>query len=293
MKRFLVMAILAAATPASAQYFGPRDLDALPSTPPTAVASYGSDPAQVADLRVPAGKGPFPVAVILHGGCFVAPMADRRNTAGMASDLVRHGVATLNVEYRRLGNGGGWPATFLDVGSAIDHLRMLAKPHALDLSRVVVLGHSAGAPLAAWAVGRPRLPRASTIRGSDPLPVKAAIAVDGPLDLARWNGPDADVCGAPVVARLLGGAPSTQPSRYRETSPIEMLPLGAPVYVVPSEIVDGQEAADYAARARKAGDTVTVVSVGDANHFQPMGPGQPGYDMVRSTVLAALGVAAR
>ncbi len=62
-----------------------------------------------------------------------------------------------NIEYRRVGDGGGWPATFEDVAAAIDHLATLDAP--VDLERVSILGHSAGGHLALWAAGRTRASR--------------------------------------------------------------------------------------------------------------------------------------
>src|SRR3546814_8263494 len=98
---------------------------------------------------------------MIHGGCWLEKFADLRNLAPVASDLPKIGIATWNIEYRRNDNGGGWPATFTDVGSAVDHLRSMSKRYPLDLSRVVVVGHSAGAPLANWAAGRARARRDS------------------------------------------------------------------------------------------------------------------------------------
>ncbi|WP_049790075.1 hypothetical protein [Paenibacillus sp. JDR-2] len=61
-------------------------------------------------------------------------------------DLTRRGYATWNIEYRRVGAaGGGWTGTFVDVIDAVNHLAQLEERYQLDLSRVVVLGHSAGA----------------------------------------------------------------------------------------------------------------------------------------------------
>ena len=76
----------------------------------------------------------------------------------MADALRTEGIATWNIEYRRLGEpGSGWPGTYLDVGQAIDHVRKIAGQHHLDLNRVVVVGHSAGGHLAMWAAARSRL----------------------------------------------------------------------------------------------------------------------------------------
>src|SRR3954454_21939443 len=116
---------------------------------------YGTHRWARADLHVPRGEGPFPVVVLLHGGYWRARYS-KRVMKGACADLARRGVAAWNVEYRRIGRGqgGGWPATFDDVGAAIDHLATLDDPR-LDLSSGVgALGHSAGGQLALWAASR-------------------------------------------------------------------------------------------------------------------------------------------
>ncbi len=78
---------------------------------------------------------------------------------GLGDDLARRGIASWNIEYRRVGEpGGGWPGTLDDVARAADHLPVLAGQHPLDLARVVTLGHSAGGHLALWLAARPRIP---------------------------------------------------------------------------------------------------------------------------------------
>ena len=145
------------------------DVLALPASPPDAVVHYGDDPAQFAELRLPAGDGPHPVVVVVHGGCWLGEY-DLGTTSGVADALRRAGCATWHVEYRRLGMaGGGWPGTFIDVGAGIDALREASGAHRLDLARVVVTGHSAGGHLATWAAARHRVPRDSDVWTPDPL----------------------------------------------------------------------------------------------------------------------------
>ncbi|HEY1567871.1 MAG TPA: alpha/beta hydrolase, partial [Solirubrobacteraceae bacterium] len=114
--------------------------------------SYGPDPSQRADLYLPDGHGPFPVAIAVHGGYWQARYTKRLEKA-VAVDLTRRGLAVWNIEYRRLGNGGGWPTTFDDVGAAVDQLAELHDPR-LDLGAVTAFGHSAGGQLALWATAR-------------------------------------------------------------------------------------------------------------------------------------------
>src|SRR5258706_12694550 len=122
----------------------PADLVGLPSTPANQRIAYGTDPLQFGDLRVPTGKGPFPVVIVIHGGCW-GDLADASIMANFSSTLTSKGVATWNLEYRRVENaGGGWPGTFQDVAAGIDSLRTVAKSSPLDLQRVVAVGHSSG-----------------------------------------------------------------------------------------------------------------------------------------------------
>ncbi|HEY8858117.1 MAG TPA: alpha/beta hydrolase, partial [Gaiellales bacterium] len=114
---------------------------------------YGADQSQVADLHTPAAGEGWPVAVVLHGG-FWRERYDRTLMEPLCADLAESGWAAWNLEYRRVGGGGGWPATFDDVAAGIDHLAAVAAP--LDRARVVTIGHSAGGHLALWAASRAR-----------------------------------------------------------------------------------------------------------------------------------------
>src|SRR5258708_22600543 len=135
----------AAADAARPRLMTPQDFAAVPARPADMRVEYGPDPNQFGELRIPAGRGPHPVVVLIHGGCFKAAYASLRDLAPMGDALKAQGIATWNVEYRRLGQpGGGWPGTSLDVGHAVDQLRALAETHRLDPTPVVFVGHSAG-----------------------------------------------------------------------------------------------------------------------------------------------------
>jgi acetyl esterase/lipase len=223
--------------------------------------AYGNKRSQYGELFLPEGDGPFPVAVVIHGGFWKAQYG-RKLMHPLCRDLAGRGWAAWNLEYRRLGrlSGGGWPTTFDDLAAGVDHLRVLRAP--LDLTRVVTIGHSAGGHLAALAATRP---------GPSVL-VTAVVAQAGVLDLERaweWrlsNG---------VVRRLLRGTPEQQPERYAAASPAARLPIGVPVLLThggKDDIVPPAMSEEFAAAA---GDDCTLVVLPDEGHFGHLDPDNP------------------
>lgn len=287
---FALSASLGLLTAADAQAQG---LPPTEAPDPTAVSSYGPLDLQNGELWLPEGEGPFPVAITVHGGCWLARLG-QGTLRPAAAALARDGIATWNINYRRLGHdGGGWPGTFLDVGAAIDHLREVAREHPLDLNRVAIAGHSSGAHLAVWAAGRTALPTDSEIRGAAPLPIGAAVGIDGPMDLASWreDGRDAQVCGEPVIEALMGGDPAARPDRYAQASPVQMPPMDADIYLTPAALMLATGAPNaMVQRAGETGETVTVIPVPESDHFQLIMVDHPAWQTVRETILRALGL---
>ena len=229
--------------------------------------SYGPDRSQRAELHLPPGAGPHPVIIAIHGGSWRARYG-RIVMRALIGDLRRRGWAVWNIEYRRVGNGGGWPATFADVAAAIDHLPELDAP--LDLADVSLLGHSAGGHLALWAAARPALPEGAPghIDGEPRVSPRRVIAQAGVCDLAgayRRRNRDA-------VAALMGGAPEELPERYAVGDPARLLPLSMPALLVHGtrdETVSVELSRDYAAAAALAAGEVELVEIpGAAGHHR-------------------------
>ena len=258
----------------AAQSRGPAELATAPVPAGARRIAYGTDPLQFGELRVPSTKGPHPVAIVVHGGCWAARLGtlDERavafdNMRPLAAALTEAGIATWNVEYRRLGHpGGGWPGTFQDVAQAADFVQSLAESHALDLTRVVAIGHSAGGHLVMWLAARAKLLPTSELYTSNPLVLTGVVNLDGPADLKAALAVQQPICGSPVITNLLGGSPEERPDRYRAASPIELLPVG-----VRQEFFAGRmfasQVAPYETASRKAGDALRATVLGDAGHF--------------------------
>ena len=261
--------------------------------------SYGRGDLQIGELRLPRnGKRPHPVVILVHGGCWAheLPKLDPRAVTldllrPMAAALADAGIATWNVEYRRAGDaGGGWPGSFEDLSRATDFLRELAGKHALDLSRVVVAGHSSGGHLALWIAARPKLPPSSVLYSKNPLPVKAVVNLDGPADPVAFQPIETKVCPMPALSRFLGGTPADYPDRYRDASPVPVLPLGMPQEFIGGSLVRGlkDQIVVYQAAAQATGDTVTITALEGAGHFDMLAPRSPHWATVESRFQALL-----
>ncbi len=273
-----ILAFAACSTGALAQSMRPRDVDALPASAPALVSAYGSDPLQVGELRLPPGSGPFPVVIVVHGGCWTKGFATWKNTAPLASALTDMGYATWNIEYRQMGDpGAGWPGTFRDWAAATDHLRILAKTQPISLKRVAVVGHSAGAHGALWIASRPHLPPHSEIGSKRPLPIAVAVGIDGPGDITSFVGFDATICRKPVIAPLIGGLPADRRERYRLASPAENLPTKAREYLVTSTVLTPEAGERYRSLAAAKGQTVHVLNARDGGHFDIIAPGSAAW----------------
>ena len=261
------------------------------------IAYATEDSLQFGDLLLPPGPGPFPLAVVIHGGCWLARVGSLDGTAALAAALTDAGMATWNIEYRRVGNrGGGWPGTFLDVGAATDYAKTLAKTYPLDLERVVAVGHSAGAHLALWVAARAKLPQNSELRRESPLALRGVVALGGPGDLRAISAHVADICGEHTLERLVGGTLESVPEHYAEASPAALLPLairqvlvaGSDDPVIPTRLI-----AAYEVLARRAGDPVELTEVRGAGHMDLIAPGPPAWPTVREKVLALVGGVAK
>jgi acetyl esterase/lipase len=248
------------------------------------VIPYGGEPLQFGELRLPEGEGPYPVVVIIHGGCWMSAYG-LSHISPLAGAITGLGYATWSLEYRRIGNkGGGWPGTFTDVADGIDYLRLLSEEHPLDLDRVIIMGHSAGGHLALWSAARMNISAGSTLYRTDPLIPKGVVSLAGIADL--MTAATRKICGNAVV-KLLGGGSADVPDRYVQGSPAKLLPLGVKQILVQGgmdTVVPADSVIIYLGKARDAGDDIELKLIETAGHYELVTPGSIAWPKVKEAL---------
>jgi len=255
------------------------DLLGRPMPSPTKEIAYGALPDQVGDLWLPPGKGPFPVVLMVHGGCWRSRVAKLTIMNYAAEDLRRRGIAVWNVEHRGVDlPGGGYPGTFEDVASAADFLAVIAPKYHLRTDRIVAFGHSTGGHLALWLAARGRIPAGSPLHPSKPLPIAAVVSSGGLPDLeaVRAGGN----CGAGTVEKLVGPPSAQHPDVYADTSPAELgvargreeLISGDQDPLAPPALADA-----YAAKMQRRGARIATTTVPHTGHVELISPGTPAW----------------
>ncbi len=262
------------------------EITALALPPPDHRIAYGEDPLQFGELRLPAGAGPHPVVMFLHGGCWRSEY-DLAHVSHAGAALARAGMAVWTPEYRRIGDeGGGWPGTFTDAAAALAHLEVLAQRYPLDLDRVVLAGHSAGGHLALWLAARHKLPAGDPLRAAGEQRIRGVVSLAGITDLRRYAQGERG-CNA-AVPLLMGGSPAQQPARYARANPIELLPLGVPLRLLQGAadpIVKLEQASTFVERATAYGEDAQIELIGGAGHFDLIAPWAPAWAQVEAAVL--------
>lgn len=249
--------------------------DILSLAPPKADVrvAYGSDANQFADLRLPKGKGPHALAILIHGGFWRAKY-DLGYAGHLCAALTGRGIATANLEYRRVGNaGGGWPGTFADVRAGYQFLVQNAAKYGFDARRVVAMGHSAGGQLG--------LCLAAHESG-----VKVVVSLAGVVDLQRAY---ALHLSNDAVVEFLGGTPAEVADHYKEADPMKLAIRTRQwlVHGVEDDTVPPAFSRDYVAAKQKVKEDARLVEIAGAGHFEVVDPRSAAWKEVEKIVMEA------
>ena len=187
---------------------------------PDAVVRYAAHDDGLVDVHLPTDRSGSParLLVLVHGG-FWKQAYDRTHTRPLAAALAREGFVVATPEYRRVGGGGGWPATLEDADRAMAAIPALVEglgAVALQPGGVTVLGHSAGGHLALWLANQPH-----------PVDRVVGLAPVADLRVAARTG-----LGSRAPQALLGGEPEEVPQRYDAADPMTRFATRPPCEVV-------------------------------------------------------------
>jgi acetyl esterase/lipase len=237
--------------------------------------AYGGDQNQFVDLRLPKGKGPHALAIVIHGGYWRAKY-DLEYAGHLCAALTARGIATANLEYRRVGNaGGGWPGTFSDIRAGYQFLTQSEHKYEFDTRRIVMIGHSAGGQLGlCLAAHEPG--------------VKAVISLAGVVDLQRAYGLH---LSNDAVVEFLGGTPAEVADHYREADPMK-LAIRARQWLVHGSVDDVVPPAfsrDYTSAKRQRKEDARLLEIAGAGHFEVVDPRSGAWKDVERVVMEAAG----
>lgn len=226
-----------------------------PGPPTDRTVSYGADPDQVYDVRLPPKGSPTPTVVVIHGG-FWRPAYDRTHASAQSAALATAGFAVATLEYRRPSRGG-WPVLSADVRAGLAAIRA----DATLPGPTVLVGHSAGGHLAVWLLHQPE--------GAQ---VLGTVALAGCLDLHLVHRLG---LGDGAAAALMGGAPEVDPVGWLNADPARLAPPPAPVQLVHGDADTAVPLLISKRYAEEAGTSVDVVPA--AGHFELIDPQEPAF----------------
>jgi acetyl esterase/lipase len=257
-----------------------REIDALTRDIADHRFSYGKADEQFGELRLPKTKGPHPVIVFIHGGCWLNEYG-LDHVAPISRALADEGYAVWTPEYRRIGDaGGGWPGTFEDISRSVKVLRDFAPEYGLRLDRVIAMGHSAGGHLALWLAARKNLSASSSFYNNHALPLHGVVSLAGIADLLAYERFEND-CSA-SLPELLGGISSEAPERWSQVDPMQLLPFGIPIKLIHGSCDSVVPPAQSEAMAKASGGELIVVE--GAGHFDMVSPHADAWQVIRQAV---------
>jgi len=212
----------------------------------------------VFDASIPAGQGPFPAVVLVHGGAWVR--GDRRiDVEPLFQPLADAGFAWFSISYRLAENITQFGAAIDDVADAVRYIAAHAGRFLIDRRRIALIGESAGGQLAAMAALRDR-----------DLGVRAVVALYTPTDLVGL-AQTSRMTPEPIRAAL-HGSPWERALRARlsQLSPIDNVRTGMPPFLfihgTADPLVPFEQSTRMCDRMKAAGAACEVLPIPGAGH---------------------------
>lgn len=235
----------------------------LPVDSPAEVISYGTEALQFGELWLPANgaksEQTFPLLVFIHGGCWLNQF-DIKHSHAFSTALANAGYAVFSIEYRRTGDeGGGWPGSYEDIRRAIRHSAEL-QTFPVDLSQLVVAGHSAGGHLALLIGSDSEFTKDTNIA--------AVVGLAPIVDIASY-AEGSNSCQS-ATPQFMGGPPGEIPELYQAANP-----AGKPAHPQTMLIHGSLDTIVPLAQSRNSGLSLTEVE--GASHFDLIHPGTPAF----------------
>lgn len=197
----------------------------------------------LADVYRPAGDGPFPSVLLIHGGAW--KRGDRAQVRSLAERIAARGYLVVNTTYR-LVPAYTFPAQLQDVQQALRWMRESGPAYGVDPRRIGSFGYSAGGHLSALlghVADDPQL-------GDPRTAVKAVVAGGTPANLSLYEG-------GHLVPGFIGGSKKEKPEAFAAASPVTHINAGDPpvfqYHATLDDYVPFEQATRYRAALDQAG----------------------------------------
>jgi acetyl esterase/lipase len=235
------------------------------------------DSALKLDLARPAGAGPHPCVVCLHGGAWKG--GSRRDVAWFCRQLADEGFVAAAVGYR-LAPKNKWPAQIEDVKTAVRFLRKNADKYGIDPNRIAAMGFSAGGHLAALlGTTDTEAGFEGTLYRDQSSRVQCVVDFFGPADLTLYT--ETPGIEAAMFKPFLGTSYRDKPDVYKKASPIEHVSKDDPPFLIVHGTADIIVPIIHSERLHekltKAGVKSELITVKGAGH------GWTGKDAISTT----------